>query len=75
MDQEGDLLGYGTVYYNSCVAANISSFFNMMKQFKSVTYDNKVEDAFHITRDDDSNMEINPSTEGLYYYDFVESIQ
>jgi hypothetical protein len=71
---EGDLLGYGTVYYHPDVAANILSFFNMTKRFKSVTYDNEKEDAFLVQRDDKSIMKFRPSTEGLYYYDFKESI-
>ncbi len=72
---EGDLLGYGTVYYHPDVAANILSFFNMTKRFKSVTYDNEKEDAFIVQRDDKSKMKFRPSTEGLYYYEFKESIR
>jgi hypothetical protein len=71
---EGDLLGYGTVYYHPDVAANILLFHNMMKRFKSVTYDNKVKDVFMIQRDDDTFMEFRPSKEGLYHYNFLESI-
>lgn len=31
VDKEGDLLGYGTVYYNEKVTANALSFFSMAK--------------------------------------------
>jgi hypothetical protein len=74
VNQEGDLLGYETVYYSSCVAANVLSFFKMTKRFKAITYDNRTKDAFQITRDDDSIMEFKPSPEGLYYFDFADSI-
>jgi hypothetical protein len=73
VDKEGDLLGYGKVYYHPQVTANVLSFFNMAKRFKSVKYDNMVQDVFMITRDDGSIMEFRPSDAGLYYYDFEES--
>jgi len=66
----GDLLGYGSVYYNPQVMANVLSFHNMIKRFKSVVYDNQNTDA----RDVDTIMEFRPSPEGLYYYDFNTSI-
>ncbi len=72
---EGDLLGYGTVYYHPDVAANILSFFNMTKRFKSVRYDNTISDTFFVMRDDDTTMEFKRSPGGLYYYDFNESIR
>ena len=70
----GDLLGYGSVYYNPQVMANVLSFHNMIKRFKSVVYNNQNIDAFLVTRDDDTIMEFRPSPEGLYYYDFNTSI-
>jgi hypothetical protein len=73
VDKEGDLMGYGKVYYHPQVTANVLSFFNIAKRFKSVKYDNMVKDAFMITRDDGSLMEFRPSDAGLYYYDFEES--
>jgi len=72
--QEGTLLGYGTVYYNPHVTANVLSFFNMANCFKSIVYNNKESNIFHVTRDDDTVMEFRPSPEGLYYYDFNNSI-
>jgi hypothetical protein len=75
IQQEGELPGYGTVYFHPEVAANILSFHKLTKQFKSVTYDNKVKDAFLVQRDDGSIMEFKPSEEGLYYYDFTQSIK
>jgi hypothetical protein len=52
VDQSEDLLRYRSVYYNSQVSANIISFFNMAKKFKSLVYDNQQKDAFIVTRDD-----------------------
>jgi hypothetical protein len=71
----GDLRGYGTVYYHPDVAANILSFYNLSKRFKSVTYDNNKKDAFIVERNDGSKMEFIPSKEGLYHYDFKLSIE
>jgi hypothetical protein len=75
INTEGDLLGYGTVYYHPDVAANILSFSNMTKRFKSVRCNNQITDAFLVQRDDDTIMEFKPSPEGLYFYDFKESIK
>jgi hypothetical protein len=75
IQHEGELLGYGTVYYHPKVAANILSFHNLTKKFKSVTYNNKVRDAFVVTRDNGLSMEFVPSSEGLYYYNFENSIK
>jgi len=71
----GDLRGYGTVYHHPDVAANILSFYNLSKRFKSVTYDNNKKDAFIVERNDGSKMEFIPSKEGLYHYDFKLSIE
>jgi len=68
-------LGYGTVYYHPIVTANIISFFNLARRYKSVVYDSKVKDAFMITRDNGSIPEFGPSPEGLYYYDFMKSVK
>jgi hypothetical protein len=46
IDQEGDLPGYGTVYYNPNVAANILSLHKLTKRFKSAMYNNTEQDAF-----------------------------
>jgi uncharacterized protein (DUF1684 family) len=51
---EGDLMGYGTVYHHPEVAANILSFHKLTKRFKLLTYDNKMKDAFIVTRDEGS---------------------
>jgi len=66
----GDLKGYGTVYHHPDVAANILSFCNLSRRFKSVTHDNNKKDAFIVERDEGSKMEFIPSKEGLYHYDF-----
>jgi hypothetical protein len=74
VEEEGQLLGYGTVYYHPNVAANVLSFFNLTKRFKSVTYNNQEQDAILVRRDDDSILEFAPSKEGLYYHDYRNSI-
>ncbi len=61
INKEGDLLGYGTVYYHPGVAANILSFHNITKRNKSVTYDNQIKDAFMIKRDVGTVMVFGPS--------------
>jgi hypothetical protein len=65
--EEGDLLGYGQVYYHPKVTANESSFYNMSRRFKSIIFDNKVKNAFQIIRDNGSVMEFTLSVEELYY--------
>jgi hypothetical protein len=67
VNEEGDVLGYGVVYYNAQVTANVLSFFNVTKKFKSLVYDN--------TREDGSTFEFVPSSKGLFYYDFTNSIK
>jgi hypothetical protein len=50
VQQEGDLLGYGAVYFHPDVTANILSFNRMTKRFKSVVYNNQDKDAFIASR-------------------------
>lgn len=73
--EEGELMDYGQVYYNPKLTANILSFFNLTKRFKSVVYNNMGKDAFMVTRDDGTVIELRPSRKGLYYYDFTKSIK
>jgi uncharacterized protein (DUF2164 family) len=73
--KEGELLGYGTMYYHPQVAANVLSFFNMARRFKSITYNNQEKDAFVVQRDDNTVLEFCPSNEGLYYYNYNLSIK
>jgi len=75
VEEEGDLLGYGPVYYHHQVTANVLSFFNMARRFRSIVYDNNICDAFMVTRDDGTIIKFEPSTEGLYYYDFTTSVK
>jgi hypothetical protein len=63
------------VYYHPNVAANVISFFNLTKRFASVVYDNKIRDAFTVTRDDGTMLDFIPSDDGLYYYDFNQSVR
>jgi len=74
VEEEGELVGYGKVYYHPQVTANVLSFFNITKRYRSVIYNNQEQDAFLVTRDDGSVFEFIPSLEGLYYYDFRNSI-
>jgi hypothetical protein len=75
VEEEATLMGYGRVYYQPQVTANVLSFFNMAKRIKLVTYHNQETDAFKVMRDDGLIMEFIPSKEGLYYYDFNASIE
>jgi hypothetical protein len=75
IEEEGDLLGYGPVYYHQQVTANVLSFFNMARRFRSIVYNNEICDAFMVTRDDGTVMKFLPSKEGLYYYDFKISLK
>jgi len=74
VEEIGDLLGYGTVYYHPQVTENVLSFHNMAKRFKSVMYDNRQQDAFVVTWDDNTTFTFIPSKEGLYFYDYQHSI-
>jgi hypothetical protein len=74
IEEEGDLLGYGPVYYHQHVTANVLSLFNMARRFQSIVYNNKIRDAFLVTRDDGAIMEFVPSSDGLYNYDFNTSV-
>jgi hypothetical protein len=74
IEEEGDLLGYGPVYYHQHVTANVLSLFNMARRFQSIVYNNKIRDAFLVTRDDGTIMEFVPSSDGLYNYDFNTSV-
>jgi hypothetical protein len=65
--EEGDLLGYGRVYYHPQITVNILSFHNMAQTFDSIKYDNNDKDAFVVERDDGSVFELVPSEEGLYH--------
>lgn len=75
VDQEGDLLGNRKVYYHLQVTAKCAIVLQYNKRFMSVAHDNKVQDAFMVTRDDGTTMKYRPSKEGLYYYYFIERIQ
>jgi hypothetical protein len=74
IEEEGDLLGYGPVYYHQQVTANVLLLYNMARRFQSIVYNNKVCDAFLVTRDDGTILEFVPSVGGLYYYDFNISL-
>jgi len=46
----------------------------MARRFISVVYDNRQQDAFIVTRDDNTTFTFVPLKEGLYFYDFQNSI-
>lgn len=68
-------MGYGRVYYHPQVTANILLFHNMAKTFDSIKHNKNEKDAFIVERDDGSVFEFTPSKEGLYYYNFMRSIE
>jgi hypothetical protein len=41
------------VYFHPNVAANIIAFYRMTKKFKAGTYDNRIQDAFVVKREDE----------------------
>jgi hypothetical protein len=67
IDEEGDLLGYGQVYYHPKVTANVLSFYNITRRLKSVVFDNKMKNAFKVTVDDGTVIDFEPSVMGLYF--------
>jgi hypothetical protein len=68
VEEIGDLLGYATVYYHPQVTANVLLFHNMANRFKSVVYIYCQQDAFIVTRDDDTTFTFGPSKEGLRFF-------
>jgi hypothetical protein len=47
----------------------------MVKKIKSLVYDNNKRDAFVVTQDDGTTFDFIPSKEGLYFYDFMNSVK
>jgi hypothetical protein len=74
VEKIGDLLGYATVYYHPQVIANVLLFHNMAKRFKSVLYNNCQQDAFIVTRDDNTTFTFVSSKDELHFYHFHYSI-
>jgi hypothetical protein len=71
----GDILGYATVYYHPQVTANVLSFHNnMANRLKSAVYINCQQDAFVVTRDNDTFFTFVPSKERLHFHHFHYSI-
>jgi hypothetical protein len=63
------------LHFHPDVSANIISSHHLAKRFKSVKYNDRIKDAFIVTRDDDAMMEFVPSGEGLDHYNFNLSVK
>ena len=47
LSEDAELVGLGTVKYNKEQIANILGFSHMSDKYR-ITYDNKIDDAFHV---------------------------
>ena len=65
----GDLVGYGTVWYNSKGIANILSLAHVKEHGYCVTFDSSEGNSFHIHKEDGTFHVFNLSSKGLYYMD------
>jgi hypothetical protein len=65
----GELVGYGTVWYNPKGIANILSVARVKERGYRVTFDSSEGNAFHIHKDDGTVRVFNQSPKGLYYMD------
>ena len=68
-DQQGDLPGYGPVWYCPSAIANILSLHNVSNRCR-VEFDSKNGDSFVVTNDENGHVNVfRASEQGLYYYD------
>ena len=67
-EQQGDLPGYGPVWYCPQAIANILSLHNVSHRWR-VTYDSWSGNGFVVAKDDGSTIKYCPSTDGLHYYE------
>ena len=65
----GELVGYGTVWYNPQGIANILSLARMKEHGYRVTFDSAKDNAFHLHKEDGTVRIFNQSKKGLYYID------
>ena len=66
----GNLPGYGTVWYNANIIANILSLARVKEHGYRVTYDSSEEgNAFHVHKSDGTVRVFEESDKGLYYMD------
>ena len=73
-DMEGDLPGYGTVWYHPSGIANILSLGRVWKQYH-ITFDSEVGNRFLVTKPDGTTFEFKESPTGLYYIDAETQVQ
>jgi len=69
---QGDLPGYGTVWYDPKGIANILSLRQVRKKYH-VQYDSGKDDAFLVTKPDGKQFRFMQSTGGLYVLDTADS--
>jgi hypothetical protein len=65
----GELVGYGTVWYNPKGIANILSLARVKERGYRVTFDSSDGNAFHLHKPDGMVRVFNQSPKGLYYLD------
>ena len=65
----GELMGYGTVWYNPKGIANILSLARVKERGYRVTFDSSEGNAFHLHKADGTVRVFNQSPKGLYYLD------
>ena len=67
-DQQGDLPGYGRVWFCPNAIANILSLHNVSRRYR-VEFNSKEGNQFVVTKDDGKKNVFRVSANGLYYYD------
>ena len=71
-NQQGDLPGYGRVWYCPSAIANILSLHNVQNRCR-VEYDSTAGNRFVVTRSDGTERVFSMSDTGLYFYDTATS--
>ena len=71
----GELVGYGTVWYNPKGIANILSLARVKERGYRVTFDSSDGNAFHLYKSDGTVRVFNESPKGLYYLDTKKAQQ
>ena len=67
-DQQGDLPGYGRVWYCPHAIANILSLHNVTRRYR-VTYNSSEGNQFIVTKEDGKENVFHVSQSGLFYFD------
>jgi hypothetical protein len=63
---KGEVIGFGDAWYAPDFMANIFSFLHMKDKYR-ITYDSKIDDAFHV-HTDNGIVKFGATKEGLYAY-------